>query len=163
MRIAVSLLALGAVAALAGCTGPENKFGRGMANMTEIVRGGEMSRAKEQTELWDGSTLGPTAFARGFTRTMARTGIGIYEVVTFPLPPYGPVLAPKGPLYPDPSVRNRKSPWGGMELPEHTVSPDSYRSAFPGGSIFETDHSLGFSGGEIFPVYPFGKFNTLGY
>ena len=163
MRIAVSLLAVAAVATLTGCAGPENKFGRGVNNMTEIIRGGEMRRSIEQTAMWEGSSRRPTGFARGFTRTMARTGIGIYEVVTFPIPPYDPLLVPKSRLYSDPSIRTRKSPWGGLELPENPVFPDSYNPSYPANSIFETDVSLGFSGGDVAPGFPGSKFNTLGY
>jgi len=164
MRVALSLFSVAAVVALTGCAGPENKFGRGMNNLTEIVRGGEMHRAIEQTSMWDGPTAGrTTGFARGFTRTMARTGIGLYEVVTFPLPPYRPLLAPKGPLYPDPSVRTRRSPWGGLELSESPVFPDSYKPGWRAGSIFDTDSSLGFSGGDVAPGFPGSRFNTLGF
>ncbi len=162
MRIAVSLLALAMVASLAGCAGPEKKFGRGVSNLTEIVRGGERRRAHEQTGLWDGPNQGPTAFARGFTRTMARTGIGLYEVVTFPLPPYGPMLTPKSRLYPDASIRTRNKNWGGLELPEKPVAPDSDIPGLPSNTIFDTDTSLGFSGGEVAPWFPGSRFNTLG-
>lgn len=161
MRIALVLPAIAALAALTGCAGPENKFGRGVNNLTEIVRGGEMRRAKEQTAMWDGANQTPTGFARGFTRTMARTGIGLYEVVTFPIPPYDPVLTPKGNLYPDPSVRTRKKNWGGLELPEKPVYPASYKPGLPSGSLFDTDKSLGFSGGEVAPWIPGSRFTTL--
>ena len=150
MRIAVSLLAVAAVVALTGCAGPEQKFGRGMNNLTEIARGGEMRRSIEQTTLWDGPTQGATTgWARGFTRTMARTGIGLYEVVTFPLPPYRPVMVQKGPLYPDPSVATRKPTWGGLELPETPARPASESVRFPDNGTFDTDDQLGFSGGAI--------------
>jgi putative exosortase-associated protein (TIGR04073 family) len=159
----LSLLSLLAVVAVTGCAGPENKFGRGVNNMTEIIRGGEMRRAQEQTALWDGPDQGPTTgFARGFTRTMARTGIGIYEVVTFPFPPYEPLLMPKGRLYPDPSIKTRKYPWGGLELPVNPVYPDSFKPGLHAGSMFDTDSSLGFSGGEVAPWSPGSRFNTLG-
>ena len=161
MRIAFSLLALTAVVALTGCAGPERKFGRGVSNVSEIVRGGEMRRAKEQTGLWDGTGMGPTAFARGFTRTMARTGIGLYEVVTFPIPPYGPLLTPKGKLYPDASIKTRKKNWGGLELPENPVYPDSYKPGLPANSIFDTDTLVGFSGGDVAPWFPGSRFTTL--
>ena len=161
MRIVFSLLALAALAALTGCAGPERKFGRGVGNVTEIVRGGEMRRAKEQTGLWDGPGQGATAFAHGFTRTMARTGIGLYEVVTFPIPPYGPMLAPKSKLYPDASIKTRKKNWGGLELPENPSHPDSYKPGLPGNSTFDTDTSLGFSGGEVAPWIPGSRFTTL--
>lgn len=123
-----------------------------------------MHRAIEQTSLWDGASAGPTTgFARGFTRTMARTGIGLYEVVTFPFPPYKPLLTPKGSLYPDPSVKTRKFPWGGLELPESAVFPDSYKPGWEAGSIFDTDTSLGFSGGDVAPGVSGSRFNTLGF
>src|SRR5262245_8809343 len=128
MRTGLSLLAVSALAVLTGCAGPENKFGRGLSNMSELVRLGEMQRSVEQTGLWDGPTAShTTGVARGLTRTLARTGIGIYEVVTFPLPPYEPVLVPKGPLYPDPSVKTTKYPWGGLTLSEHPNFPAAYR------------------------------------
>ena len=41
---------------------------------------------------------------KGFHRTLARTGIGIYEVVTFPIPSYEPVATrhfKTHPVYPD--------------------------------------------------------------
>ena len=162
MRIAVSLLAVAAAVAFTGCAGPENKFGRGLNNMTEIVRGGEMTRAMEQTAMWDGpGQAGTTGFARGFTRTMTRTGIGIYEVITFPIPPYGPLLTSKSRLYPDPSVKTRKYPWGGLELSENPVYPESYKPGIRSGTPYETDKSLGFSGGEVAPWIPGSKFTTL--
>jgi putative exosortase-associated protein (TIGR04073 family) len=162
MRIAVSLLAVAAAVAFTGCAGPENKFGRGMNNMTEIVRGGEMMRSMEQTAVSDGpGQASTTGFARGFTRTMARTGIGIYEVVTFPLPPYGPLLTSKSPLYPDPSIKTRKYPWGGLELSENPVYPETYKPGIRSGTPFETDKSLGFSGGEVAPWIPGSRFTTL--
>ena len=162
MRIALSFLAVSAVVALTGCAGPENKFGRGFNNMTEIVRGGEMSRSIEQTALWDGpSSAATTGFARGLTRTVARTGIGVYEVVTFPFPPYGPVATPKSKLYPDPSVRTTKPNYGGLTLSEHPVYPSSYEPGLTANSFWDTDNTLGFSGGEIAPLVPGSRFRVF--
>lgn len=162
MRIALSFLAVGAVVALTGCAGPENKFGRGLNNMTEIVRGGEMSRSIEQTALWDGpSSAATTGFARGLTRTVARTGIGVYEVVTFPFPPYGPVATPKSKLYPDPSVRTTKPNYGGLTLSEKPVYPSSYEPGLTANSFWDTDNTLGFSGGEIAPIVPGSRFRVF--
>ncbi len=162
MRIALSLLAVSALVALTGCAGPENKFGRGFNNMTEIVRGGEMSRSMEQTALWDGpSSAATTGFARGLTRTVARTGIGVYEVVTFPFPPYGPVATPKSKLYPDPSVRTTKPSYGGLSLSEHPVYPSSYEPGLTANSFWDTDSTLGFSGGEIAPLVPGSRFRVF--
>jgi len=163
MRTALSLFALAAAAAFTGCAGPENKFGRGLNNLTEMARGGEMRRAMEQTALWEGASHVPTVgFARGLTRTLARTGIGLYEVVTFPFPPYSPLLVPKSRLYPDSSIRTRTYPWGGLELSENPVFPDSYAPGVRSSSLFDTDTSLGFSGGDVCPWFPGSRFNTLG-
>src|SRR2546426_11124164 len=75
---AVSLV----VAALvSGCANTERKFGRGMSNMFEIVRGGEFRRSMEQTGLFDGPDAAyGYGFVHGINRTFARTGIGFYEV-----------------------------------------------------------------------------------
>ena len=66
---------------LAGCAGPERKLGRGIANLTEPVRGGEMSRSLEQTTMWEGPQKGMTVgVIRGFNRTVARTVLGVTEI-----------------------------------------------------------------------------------
>src|SRR5260370_17415477 len=89
LYLAFSLVA---AALVSGCANTERKFGRGMSNMFEIVRGGEFRRTMEQTGLFDGPDAAySTRFLRGINRTMARTGIGIYEVVPAPFPPDGPV------------------------------------------------------------------------
>jgi putative exosortase-associated protein (TIGR04073 family) len=130
--------------------------------MSELVRGGEMQRSVEQTGLWDGPTAShTTGVARGITRTLARTGIGIYEVVTFPLPPYEPVLLPKGRLYPDPSVKTTQYPWGGLTLSEHPNFPASYRPGLKTAGPWDTDSSLGFTGGDVFPEFPGSRFRIF--
>src|SRR6185369_5709500 len=109
MRNTVSLLALFAVVGLlaSGCanygTNVQRKFGRGMANTAEIVRGGEFRRTQEQTALFSGpDTAYSTGFVRGVNRTLGRTCIGVFEIVTAPIPPFHPLatdhLAP-GPVY----------------------------------------------------------------
>ena len=163
MRIAVLLSAVAAAALFAGCAGPEAKLGRGLNNMTEFGRLGEVRRSMEQTSLWDGPEATPTTgFLRGLNRSFARTGIGIYEVVTFPIPPYKPVLAPRHGLYPDPSVTvagNKK--WGGLRLPEKPVHPTTYKPGVLTDSMFEPDSNLGFSSGDPFPRIPGSRFRTL--
>ena len=64
-----------------GCTSAEKKLGRGMSNMGEVVRLGEMRRSIEQTTLFEqpGGHYA-TGFFHGLTRTFARTGVGVYEV-----------------------------------------------------------------------------------
>ena len=144
MRIRISLLAaLLVVGALgSGCANTEKKFGRGMSNMFEIVRGGEMRRTVEQTALFDSPDAGyTTGFFKGLNRTFARTGVGIYEVITAPFPPYDPVftdyLAP-GPVY-----------------------PDSYVPTLMEDAVFATDTNLGFSGGDVAPMIPGSRFRIF--
>src|SRR5882724_7632549 len=87
MRNTLPLLAAVLIAgALAtGCANTERKFGRGMSNTFEIVRFGEFRRTMEQTALFDSpDTAYGLGFIRGLNRTLARTGVGIYEVVTAP-------------------------------------------------------------------------------
>src|SRR5262249_35277739 len=114
MRNTLSLLAatLGLSVLVTGCANTEQKFGRGMMNTMEIVRFGEFRRTMEQTALFDSpDTAYGVGFIRGINRTLARTGIGIYEMVTAPFPPYGPVatdyLSPS-PVYPDNYTPNLK-------------------------------------------------------
>src|SRR2546427_5938207 len=127
MRRSLSLLTLIAAAIFVGWAGQEHKFGRGMNNVTEIARQGEMRRSIEQTAIWEGAEASYTAgVIRGLNRTIVRTAIGAFEIVTFPLPPYGPLLASTNRLYPDFSIRNSSYPWGGMVLPEDPVFPDNY-------------------------------------
>ena len=153
MRISNFLALLGAVALTAGCAGPEKKFGRGMLNVTEFARGGEIRRSMEQTYLWeDTDSAYTTGFIRGFNRSVVRTAIGIYEIVTFPIPSYDPLMTSTNRIYPDPNMRNRKSPYGGMVLTEYPTYPDSYRPSIMEDSIFATDTSLGFSGGDVAPM-----------
>ena len=71
----------------------EQKFGRGLRNVTELARGGEIRRSMEQSALLDGPDIAyTTGFIRGFNRSLARTGVGIYEMITAPFPPYDPVF-----------------------------------------------------------------------
>src|SRR5437660_10898284 len=106
MRKTLSYLSFSLVAAalVSGCANTERKFGRGMSNMFEIVRGGEFRRTMEQTGLFDGPDAAyGSGFVRRVNRTSAPTGIGGYEVVTAPFPPYDPVFTDHfspGPVYP---------------------------------------------------------------
>src|SRR6267378_8643758 len=53
-----------------GCAGPEKKFGRGMNNLLEIVRMGDMRRTMEQTALFESSD---TAYGKGFISGLNRS------------------------------------------------------------------------------------------
>ena len=161
MRIVFSILAVAVAVLSTGCAGPEAKLGRGLNNVTELVRGGEFRRSMEQTGLWDGpGMVGTTGFLRGFNRTMARTGIGVYEIVTSPIPPWTPVAAPEFKTYPDFSITTTKFPYGGLQLPVNPVSADSYKRGFSGGGLFDTDNALGFTGGESLP-FPGSRFRIF--
>ena len=162
IRISTPLLALIAVLAFTGCAGPERKFGRGINNFTEIARGGELRRSMEQTAIWEGPEVSyTTGFFRGLNRSVVRTAIGAYEVITAPFPPYGPMLTSTNRLYPDFSIRNTSFPWGGMVLPEDPVYSDNYRPTLISDSLFATDTSLGFSGGDVAPMVPGSRFHIF--
>jgi len=106
------LLLAGAAALLSGCSStepflanPEPKFARGLANVLEPIRLGEFRRSMEQHALFSGADATYTAgLVDGVNRTLARTGLGVVEMVTAPFPPHHPMwtdyLAP-GPVYPD--------------------------------------------------------------
>jgi putative exosortase-associated protein (TIGR04073 family) len=143
MRKTLLLLSGLAVVILAsGCANAERKFGRGMSNVIEPLRMGELRRSMEQTALFDGPDAGyATGFIKGLNRTIVRTGVGVYEMVTFPIPPYDPVftdyLAP-GPVY-----------------------PDSYKPTLVEDSTFATDTNLGYSGGDVMPIMPGSRFRIF--
>jgi putative exosortase-associated protein (TIGR04073 family) len=87
MRSSISLLSIAVTLAIfsAGCAGPEQKLGRGINNVTEFTRLGEMSRSIEQTALWEGANSAyTTGVIRGFNRSLVRTAVGAFEIVTFP-------------------------------------------------------------------------------
>jgi putative exosortase-associated protein (TIGR04073 family) len=144
MRNTVFILGASILVAVlaAGCAGSEEKLGRGFSNMTEPMRAGEFARAEEQNSLFDGPDSGfAGGFVQGVDKTVARTGIGIFEVVTFPLPPYHPLctdyLTPR---------------------PQH---PDAYRARKWADPMFDTDQYIGFSGGDICPWFPGSHFRIF--
>ncbi len=144
MRKTLPLLAALVIAGamVSGCANTERKLGRGMSNLMEPIRMGELRRSMEQTALFDGAdTAYTTGFIRGLNRTLARTGVGVYEVVTAPIPPYDPVLTTylsPGPVY-----------------------PDSYKPSLVEDSSFSTDTNLGFGGGDVAPIVPGSRFRIF--
>ena len=144
MRNIFSFLAAVALVGVvgSGCVGAQNKLGRGMSNMGEFARLGDMQRSMEQTALFE--TPGrhySLGFVRGFTRSLARTGLGVYEVVTAPLPPYEPI-------------------WTNY-LPPNCEYPAAYRPGLIADSMFSTDSNLGFSGGDVAPFIPGSRFKVF--
>ena len=144
MRNILPFLATLAIAGAlsSGCASAEKKFGRGMSNMTEFARLGEMRRSIEQTALFEqpGGHYA-TGFIRGLNKTLARTGVGIYEVVTAPIPPYDPVFTDY--LTPNPRY------------------PDNYAPDLIDDPLFATDSDMGFSGGDIAPWVPGSRFKIF--
>ena len=170
MRKSYSMLAaVIAVASLAvGCAGPEQKLGRGIRNATEFARLGEFRRSVEQTGIWESPNRAYTdGVIRGFNRSVARTAVGVWEIVTFPIPTtsegtYDAILTPKSPLYPDITVKNYTYPWGGLALTEDPIYPESYAPGLPSNSVWDTDTYLGFSTGDVAPMIPGSRFSILG-
>jgi putative exosortase-associated protein (TIGR04073 family) len=144
MRNTFSYLAVIAsvTALVSGCTNMQQKLGRGCSNTFEIVRMGELRRSMEQSSLFDSPDTGrSTGFVTGLCRTVERTGIGVYEIVTFPIPPYGPVCTNSftpGPAY-----------------------PDNYAPGIAADSMYDTDTYAGFSGGDVAPSVPGSRFRVF--
>lgn len=139
----VPILSVAAVALLiTGCAGPEKKFSRGLSNVTEVARLGEWRRSIEQTAIFYSPEEGYTrGFMTGLNKTIARTGLGVYEIVTFPIPSYDPI-------------------WTNY-LAANPVYPASYHPSLVAGPLFETDTSVGFSGGDIAPFVPGSRFHIF--
>jgi putative exosortase-associated protein (TIGR04073 family) len=138
MRNIFFFLSVMSVATLltSGCAGPEAKLGRGVSNVYEVARLGELRRSVEQSAVFDDNyTVG---FVRGFDRSVARTGLGVYEVVTFPLPPYHPIFT--------------------KYLSPAPVYPDQYTPGLMNDPLFATDTYVGYSGGDVAPFVPGSRF-----
>ena len=145
MRNVLPLLALLAIAAVfsSGCAGPEEKLGRGVRNTCDIVRVGELRNSMEQSAVWGSpSDACTTGVVKGVDRTIARTGIGLYEIITFPFPPYHPVCTKY--LSPEPGY------------------PDNYQPGLADDPMYHSDSYIGFSGGDEAGWVPGSTFNVEG-
>jgi len=144
MKNNVSLLSVVLLLGLlaSGCAGPEKKLGRGLSNMYEIIRLGDMRRTMEQTALFETTdSTYASGMIKGFNRSLARFGLGVYETITFPIPSYDPVCT------------NYLSP--------HVVYPDNYKPRMMADSMFATDTCIGFSGGDVAPMFPGSRFRIF--
>jgi len=131
-----------AVGFASGCANTEQKFGRGMRNTFEIVRVGELRRSMEQSALFYSPEASyTTGFISGLNHTLVRTGVGIYEIITAPIPPYHPVLTSY--IRPEPAY------------------PDNFQPGLMEDSMFATDDNLGFSGGDVLPLVPGSRFRLF--
>jgi putative exosortase-associated protein (TIGR04073 family) len=151
MRTRLSIAVGGLVLLLAcGCSGPEKKLGRGLNNVTEFARMGEIRRSVEQTALWDGPAVAyTTGVIRGFNRSVVRTAVGLYEVATFPIPSYDPVLKPNNHIYPDMTV--------------DPVFPDSDKPRLIADPTVGPDAATGYAGGDVLPFVPGSRFRIFDY
>jgi putative exosortase-associated protein (TIGR04073 family) len=133
-----------AVAFTSGCAGPEKKLGRGFSDTIEITRMGDMRRSIEQGAVFDSPSAGyTTGVVRGIDKTVQRTVLGVFEIVTFPIPPYDPILTKyvkPGPVY-----------------------PESYKPGLISSGLFDTDTYMGFSGGEVAPMIPGSRFRVFDF
>ena len=121
---------------------PNKNSAAALSNTYEAVRLGEMRRTIEQTAIVESPGEGyTTGVIRGFDRSMARTGIGLYEVITFPFPPYHPVAT--------------------KYLSVNPVFPDSYAPGVISDPLFRTDTYSGFSGGDVAPFIPGSRFSIF--
>ena len=168
-----SFIAIGA-ACLAllggGCAGPSYKLGRGINNVTEFARMGEMRRSIEQANIWHGPDSAFTFGAiRGFNRSVARTFIGAGEIATFPVPTpsydanykkefpvdNGDVYF-AGPYRPD-------QLWTLKWLTEDPRYPMNYKPGHLADTMFATDTALGFSSGDVAPFVPGSRFHIFDF
>ena len=144
MRKLILPLAAVAVAMFAsGCTGPEQKLGRGLSNSYEIVRWGELRRSVEQNAVEPISGTGYFGFIHGVNRSLARTGLGVFEVATFPIPmpTYKPIFT--------------------KYFDADPVFPESYEPNLLSDALFDTDTYTGFSGGDVAPEVPGSRFSIF--
>jgi len=129
-----------------GCAGPEQKLGRGFRNTGEIVRWSSMGRSVEQVSLFDSPDSGLSdGVVKGFTQTIARTGMGLVDIITFPIP------------YPSYEA------WGTNVVPAAVQWPDSYQPGLSAAQSLQTDDKLGFAGGAILPWVPGNRFRVFDY
>ena len=113
-----------------------------MRNTVEIVRLGELRRSVEQTTVWGGAPVGVTQGAvQGFDKSIQRTLLGVYEVVTFPLPPYHPIFT--------------------KYIPANPVYPDNYVPGLPDDPMYHTDVYMGYSGGDVAGFVPGSRFRVF--
>ena len=141
-KIIFPLVAVCAALVFTGCAGPERKLGRGLSNSYELIRWGEMRRSIEQNAILETPDSGYTYGAySGFHKSVARAGLGLVEIVTFPLPPYRPLLT--------------------SYIPANPQSPESYKPGLISDSLFDTDTFTGFSGGDIAPFVPGSRFKVF--
>lgn len=145
MRNVLTLLGFLSLAALitSGCADAQAKLGRGIRNTCEVGRLGGLRASMEQTAVWDSpEDACTTGVVTGLSRSVARTGVGLYEIITFPFPPYHPVCTGYVPVQP--------------------VYPDNDKPKLADDPLYQSDTYIGFSSGETFGFLPGSRFDVLG-
>lgn len=141
-KLIFSFAAALVLAGVTGCTGPEHKLARGLDNTMEVVRWGDMRRSVEQEAVFSEPDVTYSyGLIHGFDQTIKRVGLGIYEVATFPIPSYDPVLT--------------------RAVPAAPPSPDNYKPGLIFDANFAGDTYTGYSGGEIAPFIPGSRFKIF--
>ena len=158
-KIILPLAALAVVFLAAGCTGPEQKLGRGLSNTYEIVRWGELRRSVELATVEPLPGYGDYGLLHGIDRSLQRTGIGVFEVVTFPFPTptYGPIFA----IDPLKNPVNLQSVYTEKKFSPDPVFPSSYKPGRYSDRLFDTDTYTGFSGGDVAPWVPGSRWSIF--
>lgn len=148
MRKTLLLLTAGAGALIiTGCAGPEHKLARGIDNTLEVVRWGDMRHSVEENAVFSSPDVDYTYGAvHGFDQSVTRIGLGLYEVVTFPIP--------------NPPSWNYKAVCTNY-IPVNPQYPESYRPGLVSGTTFDTDTYTGFSGGDVAPWVPGSRFKVF--
>lgn len=148
MRNTLLLLMAGAAAVvITGCSGPEHKLARGFNNTLEVVRWGDLRHDVEADAVFSSPDVDYAYGAvHGFNQSLSRIGLGIYEVVTFPIP--------------NPPHWNYK-PVCTKYIPASPQYPESYKPGLISGSTFDTDTYTGFSGGDVAPFVPGSRFRVF--
>jgi len=136
LKILGTLAVVGLVPLLTGCNSMQQKLSRGLTNLGEPLRLGELQRSSEQNAI-SSDSVPSYGFVHGITRTLARTTVGAFEVVTFPIPT-DPIIYPVGPVF-----------------------PDSQERAQMGHSGVGSDQFLGFQDSAVLPMFPGSEFNPL--
>ena len=151
-KIIFPLAAMAVVLVAVGCAGPERKLGRGLTNTYEIVRWGELRRSIEQNAVEGSSGSGCYGFIHGFDRSIARTGLGLAETITFPFPT--PTYDPMAPGFYEHCI-------GDDRVNPSPVFPSSYTPRRWSDALFDTDTYTGFSGGDVAPYVPGSRFSVF--
>lgn len=136
LKILGTLAVVGLVPLLTGCNSMQRKLSRGLTNLTEPLRLGELQRSSEQNAI-SVDSVPSYGFVHGVTRTLARTTVGAFEVVTFPIPT-DPIIYPVSPVFPDSQQREQMGHAG--------VGSDQF---------------LGFQDSAVLPMFPGSEFNPL--